>query len=60
MMESTLFNALVEWGISPQFLVLGILMIINIRNQNHIIQELSKGLRAVSDRVLVLETLEKG
>lgn len=50
-MESSLFNALDALGFSPESLVL-----INLRNQNHIIKELTKGLQAVTERVLVLET----
>ncbi|HAS8307103.1 TPA: hypothetical protein I7705_14070 [Vibrio vulnificus] len=55
-MESSLFNALDALGFSPESLVLLALMAINLRNQNHIIKELAKGLQAVTDRVLVLET----
>lgn len=55
-MESVIFSALSDWGFSPQFLALAGLMVVNLRNQNHIIKEIAKGMRNVSDRVLVLET----
>ncbi|MGF1694241.1 hypothetical protein L4C54_01045 [Vibrio lamellibrachiae] len=55
-MDSVVFGALSSWGLSPQFVALATIMVVNIRNQKLIITELSKGLRGVSDRVLVLET----
>lgn len=55
-MDGVLFGALSTWGLSPQFVALTALMVVNIRNQKLIITELSKGLQGVSDRVLVLET----
>ncbi|MEZ8824331.1 hypothetical protein AB6E04_08205 [Vibrio amylolyticus] len=55
-MDGVVFGALSELGVPPQFVALAALMVVNIRNQKLIISELSKGLRGVSDRVLVLET----
>ena len=55
-MESAIFSALTGLEFSPQFLVVIGLMVIHLRNQNEIIKEIVKGMRSVSDRVLVLET----
>lgn len=55
-MESAIFSALKGLEFSPQFLVVIGLMVVHLRNQNEIIKEIVKGMRSVSDRVLVLET----
>ncbi|EGA69572.1 hypothetical protein VISI1226_13658 [Vibrio sinaloensis DSM 21326] len=58
-MESALINALASWGVSPQFLVLAALMMMNMRSQNKINRELTTAFREMRERVLVVETKQQ-
>ena len=58
MTEVFIVDQLIEWGLTPQIIILAGLLLKNLSNQNKIIIGLSQTVLSLNERLLILETKE--